>query len=91
MEMALQDGWSSGKFQGGRMDIQPQGALVLNHLGNIELVRKKTSLGFMKDETSLERAIAAEKESDCLRGGVCVCPYICVCSAVSDPLRPHGV
>ena len=45
----------------------------------------------MKEETSLERAIAAEKVSDCLRGGVCVCLCICVCSAVSDPLRPHGV
>ena len=61
------------------MGIQPQRALVLNHLGTIELVRKKTILGFREGETSLERAIAAEKVSDGLRGGVCVCVCVCVC------------
>ena len=67
-------GNSLAELHGGRMGIRPQGALVLNHLGTIELARKKTSLGFREGETSLERAIAAEKVSDCLRGGVCVCP-----------------
>ena len=91
VEMALQDGWSSGKLQGGRMGIQPQRALVLNHLGTIELVRKKTILGFREGETSLERAIAAEKVSDCLRGGVCVCVCVCVLSCVLPSATPWGI
>ena len=45
------------------MGIRPQGALVLNHFRTVELVRKKTILGFREGETSLERAIAAEKVS----------------------------
>ena len=71
-------GNSLAELHGGRMGIRPQGALVLNHLGTIELARKKTSLGFREGETSLERAIAAEKVSDCLRGGVCVCAQLCL-------------
>ena len=91
MEMDLQDGWSSGKLQGGRMGIRPQGALVLNHFGTVELVRKKTILGFREGETSLERAIAAEKVSDCLRGGVCVCVCVCVCAQLCLTLcNPMG-
>ena len=91
--MDLQDGWSSGKLQGGRMGIRPQGALVLNHFRTVELVRKKTILGFREGETSLERAIAAEKVSDCLRGGVCVCVCVCVCvlSCVLPSATPWGI
>ena len=73
-------GNSLAELHGGRMGIRLK--LVLNHLGTIELVRKKTSLGFREGETSLERAIAAEKVSDCLRGGVCVCVCVCVCMCV---------
>ena len=77
---------AGGKLQGGRMGIRPQGALVLNHFGTVELVRKKTILGFREGETSLERAIAAEKVSDCLRGGVCVCVCVCVCAQLCPTL-----
>ena len=73
------------------MGIRPQGALVLNHFGTVELVRKKTILGFREGETSLERAIAAEKVSDCLRGGVCVCVCVCVCAQLCLTLcNPMG-